>query len=197
MARDKKASFKFTSQTVSLPLLKSDIVASDKLATVITYSGSSAAYTSRSDVFRSANMITADAASFGNQADTPASGSSDLVGINAQNQDMFLKVIVTNNNAVANVGTPQLQVFGSDTFPTSGSPAVEQPANALTNATEVSPAVNITTTASASAVYYLPVMTSKKYLQLQLNGTGTGVAAGTVTIVMAALVNGRDGSVSL
>lgn len=101
-----------------------------------------------------------------------------------------MKVIVRNDSAVANLGTPQLQVFGSDTFPATVT-------SALTSAVEVSPAVNITTTASASAVYYLPVMSSKKYLQLQLNGLSTGLAAGTVTIVMAAFVNGRDGSVSL
>lgn len=190
MARDKKASFKFTDVgTAALPLLASD-AASDSLSTVITYSGTSQAYTSRSDVFRSPNMVQAAAADFASQADTPATGSSDLVGINAQNQDMFLKVIVTNNASVANLGTPQLQVFGSDTYPATAS-------SALTSAVEVSPAINITTTASASAVYFFPVMTSKKYLQLQLNGTSSGAAAGTVTIALAALVNGRDGSVSL
>lgn len=191
MARDKKASFKFTTRTASLPRLASTAT-SDALGTVITYSGTSVAYASVSDVFRTINMVRADAQDFGTQVETAMSGSSDLVGINGQNQDLFVKVIVTNNGAVANLGTPQLQLFASATN------SVDASSFKLDSTpVEVSPAVNITTTASASAVYYMPFMTTKPYLQLQLNGTSSGAAAGTVTITMAGIVNGRDGSVSL
>lgn len=191
MARDKKASFKFTTRTASLPRLASTAT-SDGLGTTITYSGTSVAYASVSDVFRTINMVRADAQDFGTQVETAMSGSSDLVGVNGQNQDLFLKVIVTNNGAVANLGTPQLQVFASATNSTDASSFKLD-----SSPTEVSAAVNITTTASASAVYYIPFMTAKPYIQLQLNGTSSGAAAGTVTITMAGIVNGRDGSVSL
>jgi hypothetical protein len=160
------------------------------LGTTITYSGTSVAYTSRSDVFRTINMVQGAAADFAAQADTAATGSSDLVGLNGDNQMLWLKVIVTNNAAVANLGTPQLQVFASDTYPATAS-------SALTSAVEASPAINITTTASDSKMYYFPITTAKKYLQLQLNGTSSGAAAGTVQIVVAALVTGRDGAQSI
>jgi hypothetical protein len=191
MARDRKASFKFTSRTASLPRLLSTAT-SDALGTTITYSGTSVAYASVSDVFRTINMVRADAQDFGTQVETASSGSSDLVGINAQNQDLFVKVIVTNNGSVANLGTPQLQVFASATNSTDASSFKLD-----SSPVEVSAAVNVTTTASGSAMYFIPFMTSKPYIQLQLNGTSSGAAAGTLTITMAAIVNGRDGSVSL
>jgi hypothetical protein len=113
MARDKKASFKFTTSTLSAPRLVSTATA-DKLSTAITYSAATTvAYQSVSDVFSSPNMILAAAADFASQADTAASGSSDLPGINGQGQSLFVKVIVSNNASVANAGSPMLQVFGS------------------------------------------------------------------------------------
>jgi len=191
MARDKKASFKFTDRTASLPRLLSDAT-DDKLSTTITYSGTSVAYHSVSDVLSWPNMVLADAANFTAQSETAASGSSDLVGINGQNQDLFVKIIVTNSAAVANLGTPQLQVFASassgvdgTTFKLNSSPVA------------ITAPINVTTTASASAMYFIPVMSAKPYWQLQLNGTSSGAAAGTVTITMAGIVNGRDGAVSL
>lgn len=191
MARDRKASFRFTSRTASLPRLLSTAT-SDALGTTITFSGTSVAYASVSDVFRTINMVRADAQDFGTQVETAMTGSSDLVGINAQNQDLFVKVIVTNNADVANLGTPQLQVFASASSATDGSSF-----KLNSSPVEVSAAVNLSTTASASNVYYLPVMTAKPYLQVQINGTSTGIAAGTMTIVFAALVNGRDSAYSI
>lgn len=188
MARDKKASFKFTGvASASLPTLAS-VISSDKLETTITYSGSSVAYKSVSDVFWSPNMILAAAAQFTDQADVAAAGAEALGGVNGQNQSLFVKVLVTNNASVANLGTPQLQVFGA---------TAKSSDTALTSGVAVSAPVNITTTASESKAYYIPLLTTKPYLQLQLNGTSSGAAAGTVKIVMAGLVTGRDGSVGL
>jgi hypothetical protein len=192
MARDRKASIKFSARaSASLPDLAQTIT-SDKLSTTVTYSGTSEAYRMFSDVFYTPNMVRADAQDFDTQTEVEVSGSSDLVGINAQNQDLFVKIIVTNNASVANLGSPVLTVFGASAITKSGS----QP-YAMTSPVAVSAAVSVTTTASASAVYYIPVMTSKPYLQLRLTGTSTGAAAGTVTISLASIVNGRDGSVSL
>jgi hypothetical protein len=192
MARDKKASFKFTSQTLSAPRLLSTATA-DKLGTAITYSGTSGtAYSSVSDVFSTPNMILADATNFTAQADTAASGSSDLAGINGQAQSLFAKVIVSNNSAVSNAGSPMLQVFASNAS------TVDSAGKLSSSPVEISAGVVITTTVSTSAVYYLPVLSAKPYWQLQLNGaTAGGTGAGVVTIVMAGLVNGRDGAVSL
>jgi hypothetical protein len=192
MARDKKASFKFTTSTLSAPRLVSTATA-DKLSTAITYSAATTvAYQSVSDVFSSPNMILAAAADFASQADTAASGSSDLPGINGQGQSLFVKVIVSNNASVANAGSPMLQVFGS------AASTVDAQGKLSSSPVEISAGVVITTTVSTSAVYYLPVLSAKPYWQLQLNGTASGgTSAGVVTIQMAGLVNGRDGAVSL
>ncbi len=192
MARDKKASFKFTTSTLSAPRLVSTATA-DKLSTAITYSAATTvAYQSVSDVFSSPNMILAAAADFASQADTAASGSSDLPGINGQGQSLFVKVIVSNNASVANAGSPVLQVFGS------AASTVDAQGKLSSSPVEISAGVVITTTVSTSAVYYLPVLSAKPYWQLQLNGTASGgTSAGVVTIQMAGLVNGRDGAVSL
>lgn len=192
MARDKKASFKFTTATLSAPRLVSTATA-DKLSTAITYSAATTvAYQSVSDVFSSPNMILAAAADFASQADTAASGSSDLPGINGQAQSLFVKVIVSNNASVANAGSPMLQVFAS------AASTVDAQGKLSSSPVEISAGVVITTTVSTSAVYYLPVLSAKPYWQLQLNGTASGgTSAGVVTIQMAGLVNGRDGSVSL
>lgn len=192
MARDKKASFKFTTSTLSAPRLVSTATA-DKLSTAITYSAATTvAYQSVSDVFSSPNMILAAATDFASQADTAASGSSDLPGINGQGQSLFVKVIVSNNASVANAGSPTLQVFGS------AASTVDAQGKLSSSPVEISAGVVITTTVSTSAVYYLPVLSAKPYWQLQLNGTASGgTSAGVVTIQMAGLVNGRDGAVSL
>lgn len=192
MARDKKASFKFTTQTLDAPRLASAATA-DKLSTAITYSGTTGtAYQSVSDVFSSPNMILAAAADFASQADTAASGSSDLAGINGQAQSLFVKVIVSNNSAVAFAGSPVLQVYASNAS------TVDARGKLSSSPVEISAGVVITTTVSTSAVYYLPVLSAKPYWQLQLSGaTSGGTGAGVVTIQMAGLVNGRDGSVSL
>jgi len=188
MARDKKASFKFSDVTDATGTLGQDAPA-DKLSTVITFSGSKA-YVVASDVYRTYNMITGDAAAFGSQADTPAAGAADLVGINAQNQDLFVKVIYTNSAGITGAGTPILTIRGSD------SATATDPGGALNSSVPISAAVTLSTTASASDVIYIPVMSSRPYWQLQIAGT-TSSGGGTMTIVMAALVNGRDGSVSL
>jgi hypothetical protein len=192
MARDKKASFKFTTSTLSAPRLVSTATA-DKLSTAITYSAATTvAYQSVSDVFSTPNMVLAAAADFASQADTAATGSSDLPGINGQGQSLFVKVIVSNNASVANAGSPMLQVFGS------AASTVDAQGKLSSSPVEISAGVVITTTVSTSAVYYLPVLSAKPYWQLQLNGTASGgTSAGVVTIQMAGLVNGRDGAVSL
>ena len=192
MARDKKASFKFTTSTLSAPRLVSTATA-DKLSTAITYSAATTvAYQSVSDVFSTPNMVLAAAADFASQADTPATGSADLPGINGQAQSLFVKVIVSNNASVANAGSPMLQVFASNAS------TVDAQGKLSSSPVEISAGVVITTTVSTSAVYYLPVLSAKPYWQLQLNGTASGgTSAGVVTIQMAGLVNGRDGAVSL
>ena len=163
------------------------------MGTAITYSAATTvAYQSVSDVFSTPNMVLAAAADFASQADTPATGSSDLAGINGQTQSLFVKVIVSNNASVANAGSPMLQVFGSSAS------TVDAQGKLSSSPVEISAGVVITTTVSTSAVYYLPVLSAKPYWQLQLSGTASGgTSAGVVTIAMAALVNGRDGAVSL
>jgi hypothetical protein len=163
------------------------------LSTAITYSAATTvAYQSVSDVFSTPNMVLAAAADFASQADTPATGSADLPGINGQAQSLFVKVIVSNNASVANAGSPMLQVFASNAS------TVDAQGKLSSSPVEISAGVVITTTVSTSAVYYLPVLSAKPYWQLQLNGTASGgTSAGVVTIQMAGLVNGRDGAVSL
>jgi hypothetical protein len=165
------------------------------LETVITLDiGSAVAYSSVSDVFSVPNMVLGAAADFGTQADTPATGSTDLVGV-FTDSSLFAKIVVTvGAGALTNCGTPQFQIFGSDTS------TVNATSFALsTGVVEISPAVNVTTTVSTSAIYYLPVKSTKKYWQFQLNGTATAAVAtgATYTIKMAGLVTSRDGAQSL
>lgn len=188
MARDKKASFKFANVTDATGTLGA-VATSDGLGTVVTYSGSKA-YTISSLVFKTPNMVRADAQDFGGQTETAVSGSSDLVGLNGINQTLFLKLIYTNNDAVSGAGSPTLTVQGSASSAASGAGGKLDTSNA------VSPATVLSTTISTSKVVYLPILTSKPYLQVQIAGT-TASGAGTLTIVAAALVNGRDGSVSI
>lgn len=193
MPRDAKASFKFTTRTASGTRLASTAV-TDKLETTITMTlGAAGAYNSVSDVFSTPNMILAAAADFASQADTPATGASVLDG-NFSDSELYVKlVLTTGSTAFTNAGTPQFQVFASN------SSAVDGTTFALnSNVAEISPAVNATTTVSSSAIYYLPVKSTKKYWQVQLNGTASGaVGAATYTIKMAGLVTSRDGAQSL
>ena len=192
MPRDAKASFKFTTRTASAPRLASTAV-TDKLETTITLTSSTAAYSSVSDVFSTANMVLGAAADFGTQTDTPATGATVLDGV-LTDAELYVKLVVTTGaTAFTNGGTPQLQVFGSNTA------TVNATSFALdTGVVELTPAVNATTTVSSSAIYYLPIKSTKKYWQLQLNGTSTGAITGaTYTIKMAGLVTSRDGAQSL
>jgi hypothetical protein len=194
MPRDAKASFKFTTRTLSAPRLLSTAV-TNKLETVITLDiGSAVAYSSVSDVFSSPNMVLGAAADFGTQTDTPATGSTDLPGV-FSDYELYAKIVVTvGSGALTNCGTPQFQIFGSDTS------TVNATSFALsTGVAEISPAVNVTTTVSTSTIYYLPVKSTKKYWQFQLNGTATAAVAtgATYTIKMAGLVTSRDGAQSL
>jgi hypothetical protein len=188
MARDKKASFRFTTVSDATGTLGS-VATSDKLGTVVTYSGSKA-YTVSSDVLKFPNMIVGDAAGFAAQADTAATGSSDLIGINGQNQTLYLKLVYTNNASVSGAGSPTLTVQGSDASSATGAGGKLDTSNAI------SPATVLSTTVSTSKVVFVPIQSNKPYWQVQISGT-TSTGAGTVTIVMAALVTGRDGSVSI
>ena len=193
MPRDAKASFKFTTRTASAPRLASTAV-TDKLETTITLTSSTAAYSSVSDVFSAPNMVLGAAADFGTQTDTPATGSTDLAGV-FNDAELYAKIVVTvGSGALTNCGTPQFQIFGSDTS------TVNATSFALsTGVAEISPAVNVTTTVSTSAIYYLPVKSTKTYWQFQFNGTATAAVAtgATYTIKMAGLVTSRDGAQSL
>lgn len=191
MARDKKASFKFTTVTgATLPQLNQGSVTSDKLGATITITATSVAYRGASDVFSTPNMVLAAAADFASQADTAASGASDLVGTNGQNMELFAKVVYTMGGTLTNIGSPAWKVVGSAASTTSGGALSSSPA-------DISASVPLQTSAG-TYVAYIPVLSSKPYWQLQLNGTASGAASGaTVQVLMAALVNGRDGSVSL
>jgi len=194
MARDRKASFKFSNITAAMPGTLGSVPTTDKLGTVITFSGSTGqASGTYSDVFSSPNMIQAAAADFTAQADTAASGATDLVGINSQNQDLFVKLVLTTASVVAANGTFSFKVVGANA---SGLGSGKLNDASLRDVSAVVP-VNVTT--AGSQVIFIPFMTSKPYLQLI--GTGqnaaTGTAGGTLTIRMAGIVNGRDGSVSL
>lgn len=193
MPRDAKASFKFTSRAASGTRLLSAAV-TNKLETTITMTlGAAGAYNSVSDVFSTPNMVLAAAADFAAQADTPATGSTDLDGV-FNESELYAKIVVTTGaTAFTNAGTPQFQIFGSN------SSAVDGTTFALNSGVvEISPAVNATTTVSSAAIYYLPVKSTKKYWQFQLNGTASGaVGAATYTIKMAGLVTSRDGAQSL
>jgi hypothetical protein len=139
-------------------------------------------------------MVLGAAADFGTQTDTPATGSTDLPGV-FSDYELYAKIVVTvGSGALTNCGTPQFQIFGSDTS------TVNATSFALsTGVAEISPAVNVTTTVSTSTIYYLPVKSTKKYWQFQLNGTATAAVAtgATYTIKMAGLVTSRDGAQSL
>jgi hypothetical protein len=190
MARDKKASFKFSTVADGTgTIAQAPVSGSGNLQTVATYSGSKA-YTVASDVFQTWNEIVADAAAFGSQADTKTSTAAALVGNNGQNSPQFVKVIYQNNASVSGAGTPTLSIVGSTAATTSGN------AGALSSSVPVTPATALDTTVSVTKVVYLPLLTPRPYIQLQITGT-TSSGAGTVTILMAAIVNGRDGSVGL
>ena len=172
MPRDAKASFKFTTRTASGARMASSAV-TNKLETEITITtAGAAAYSSVSDVFSTPNMVLAAAADFASQADTPATGSSDLVGV-LNDAELYVKIVVTTGaGAFTNAGTPQFQIFGSD------SSAVDGTTFALNSGVaEISPAVNATTTVSSAAIYYLPVKSTKKYWQFQLNGSASGAVS--------------------
>lgn len=194
MARDKKASFKFTTvASYASAKLKQD-ASTDKLATTITmtgYAGTTQVY-GASDVFSSPNMILAAAADFASQADTAASGAGVLPGINGQNQDLFVKVVYTTAGTLTNIGTAVFKVVGSDasTVATAG--------NLSSSPADISPSVVVNKTAG-TYVAYIPVMSAKPYWQLQFTTltSATTTDTGTIAVAMAALVNGRDGSVSL
>ncbi len=191
MARDKKASFKFSTVADGTgTIAQAPVAGSGNLQTVATFSGSKA-YTVASDVFQTWNEIVADAAAFGSQADTKTATAAALVGNNGQNQSQFVKVIYQNNGSVTGAGTPTLSIVGSAAATTSGN------AGALSSSpVAVTAAVALDTTVSVTKVVYLPLLTVKPYIQLQISGT-TSSGAGTMTILMAAIVNGRDGSVGL
>jgi hypothetical protein len=194
MARDKKASFKFTTVASYASGKLKQTAATDKLSTSIDYTGYAASTEvfGASDVFSSPNMILAAAADFTAQADTAASGATDLVGINAQNQDLFVKVIYTTAGTLTNVGTIDLKVVAS------AASTVGAKGNLSSSPVEIS-ATRVVNKTAGTYVVYLPVMSSKPYWQLQVTSTtgGTTGDTGTVAISMAALVNARDGSVSL
>jgi hypothetical protein len=194
MARDKKASFKFSDIADAAGTIAQDAT-SDKLSTVATYSGSKA-YVIASDVLAFWPETQAAASDFASQTDTPtaqALTTGALVGINAQNQDLFVKVVYRNGAAVSGAGSPTITIVGSSTR------TVSATTNALTTGVVTLTAGRVlSTTSSASAVLYIPVMTSLPFLQLQINGTTSAAtgATNTIQIVMASLVNARDGSVS-
>ena len=194
MPRDAKASFKFTTRTLSAPRLLSTAV-TNKLETVITLDiGSAVAYSSVSDVFSTPNMVLGAAADFGTQTDTPATGSTDLPGV-FNDSELYAKIVVTTGaGAFTNAGTPQFKIVGSDTS------TVNATSFALsTGVADISPIVNATTTVSTSTIYYLPVKSTKKYWQFQLNGTASAAVttSPTYTIKMCGLVTSRDGAQSL
>lgn len=194
MARDRKASFKFSDISASMPGTLASTAGSDKLTTAITFSGTANQATGTySDVFSSPNMILAAAAQFTAQADTAAPGATDLVGINAQNSDLFLKVILTTAGVNTGNGTFALKVVGAN--------ASTLTSGRLSHSSlrDVSASVPVTVQTAGSQVVYIPFMTSKPYLQLIGTGTlaASGTVAGTLTVNMAGIVNGRDGSVSL
>jgi len=113
MARDKKASFKFTAVTGATAPQMNQTATTDKLGATITVTASSVAYRGASDVFSTPNMILAAAADFASQADTAASGSSDLAGTNGQNSPLFAKVIYTMGGTLTNIGSPVWKVVAS------------------------------------------------------------------------------------
>ena len=194
MARDKKASFKYTTVGSYASAKLKQTAATDKLSTTIDVTGYAATTQvyGASDVFSTPNMILAAAADFASQADTPASGAGVLPGINGQNQDLFVKVVYTTAGTLTNIGTAVFKVVGSDasTVATAG--------NLSSSPADISPSVVVNKTAG-TYVAYLPVMSAKPYWQLQFTSlTGATLTdTGTIAIAMAALVNGRDGSVSL
>jgi hypothetical protein len=190
MARDKKASFKFTAVTGATAPQMNQTATTDKLGATITVTASSVAYRGASDVFSTPNMILAAAADFASQADTAASGSSDLAGTNGQNSPLFAKVIYTMGGTLTNIGSPVWKVVASAASTVSAGALSSSPVS-------ISADVPLQTSAG-TYVAYLPVLSPKPYWQLQLTGTASGSASGaTVQVVMAALVNGRDGSVGL
>jgi len=194
MARDKKASFKFTTISASMPGTLGSVALSDKLSTTITFTGTANQATGTySDVYSSPNMILAAAADFTAQADTAAPGAEVLTGVNGQQQSLFVKIILTAAGVSAGNGTFALKVVGANASTVSS--------GKLNDASlrDVTASVPVTVTAAGSQVVYLPLMTSKPYLQIIGTGAlaGSGTVGGTLVVSMAGIVNGRDGSVSL
>jgi len=194
MARDKKASFKYTTVASYASAKLKQTASTDKLSTTIDmtgYAASTQVY-GASDVFSTPNMVLAAAADFASQADTAASGSSDLNGTNGQNMPLFVKVVYTTAGTLTNIGTAVFKVVGSaaSTVATAG--------NLSSSPADISASVTVNKTAG-TYVAYIPVLSSKPYWQLQFTTltSATTTDTGTIAIAMAALVNGRDGSVSL
>jgi len=194
MARDKKASFKYTTVASYASAKLKQTASTDKLSTTIDmtgYAASTQVY-GASDVFSTPNMVLAAAADFASQADTAASGSSDLNGTNGQNMSLFVKVVYTTAGTLTNIGTAVFKVVGSaaSTVATAG--------NLSSSPADISASVTVNKTAG-TYVAYIPVLSSKPYWQLQFTTltSATTTDTGTIAIAMAALVNGRDGSVSL
>ena len=194
MARDKKASFKFTTISASMPGTLGSVAVTDKLSTTITFTGTAnQASGTYSDVFSSPNMILAAAADFASQADTAASGAEVLTGVNGQQQSLFVKLVVTAAGVSAGNGTLSFKVVGAN--------AATVSSGKLSDASlrDVTALVPVTVTTAGSQAVYIPLMTSKPYLQLIGTGAlaGSGTVGGTLVVQMAGIVNGRDGSVGL
>ena len=187
MPRDKKTAFKFTTTAASLPVLQ-QAATTDKLGTTITLSGTSVAYRNASDVYQGWNEILAAAADFTAQADTATGTAQVLPGLNGQNMLGFIKVVYTNAG-LTNAGTPQLKVVGSNAATVTSGALSSSPV-------DVTVTFNMSTT-TGSFVAYLPILTNKPYWQLQINGTSSGAASGTIQIVHASYVTGRDGAMGL
>lgn len=194
MARDKKASFKFTTVASYASAKLKQTALTDKLSTTIDmtgYAASTQVY-GASDVFSTPNMVLAAAADFASQADTAASGAEVLPGINGQAQSLFVKVVYTTAGTLTNIGTAVFKVVGSaaSTVATAG--------NLSSSPADISASVVVNKTAG-TYVAYIPVLSTKPYWQLQFTTltSATTTDTGTIAIAMAALVNGRDGAVSL
>lgn len=194
MARDKKASFKYTTVASYASAKLKQTAATDKLSTTIDmtgYAASTQVY-GASDVFSTPNMILAAAADFASQADTAASGAEVLPGTNGQNSPLFVKVVYTTAGTLTNIGTAVFKVVGSaaSTVATAG--------NLSSSPADISASVVVNKTAG-TYVAYIPVLSAKPYWQLQFTTltSATTTDTGTIAIAMAALVNGRDGAVSL
>jgi hypothetical protein len=177
-----------------MPGTLGSVALSDKLSTTITFTGTANQATGTySDVFSSPNMILAAAADFASQADTAASGAEVLTGVNGQQQSLFVKLIVTAAGVSAGNGTLSFKVVGANAATVSSGKLSDS------SLRDVTALVPVTVTTAGSQAVYIPLMTSKPYLQLIGTGAlaGSGTVGGTLVVQMAGIVNGRDGSVSL